>query len=88
MIMQGPEGDHRRRSPAPNHPWQHPQLRAAAAESSVEPRSCKVTMRVTQAEFHAIRSRAGATSVSEFLRQHFPSDLMRPIGREPGADAG
>lgn len=78
MIMQGPEGDHRRRSPAPNHPWQHPQLRAAASESSVEPRSCKVTMRVTQAEFHAIRSRAGATSVSEFLRLHFPPELFTP----------
>ena len=78
MIMQGPEGGERRRSPAPHHPWNHPQLRHAANASSIETRCCKVTMTVTKAEFHAIRSRAGSMTVSEFLRLNFPAELLLP----------
>lgn len=78
MIMQGPEGGDRRRSRAPNHPWNHPQLRLAATPTTVETRCHKVTMTVTKSEYHAIRSRAGRLTVSDFLRINFPAELLLP----------
>jgi len=70
----------RRRS---KHPWNHPQLRLHTPDESPdepqEPRCCKVTMTVTRSEFRAIRSRAGSRSVSEFLRQHVPAEILAPL---------
>jgi hypothetical protein len=80
MIMAMEDGGSRRRSRAPNHPWNHPQLRlAATATNPAEARSCKVTMCVTRTELLALRSRAKGDSVSEFIRQHFPAELLTPL---------
>jgi len=79
MIMAVNDGGNRHRSPAASHPWQHPQRRSKAEPSTTEARCCKVTMTVTRTELLTIRSRAGSVSVSEFIRTHFPADLLRPI---------
>ncbi len=80
MIMAMDDGDRQPRKPAPNHPWNHPERRAAAADlerSQTNARTSKVTMVVTRAEFLALRARAGGKTMSEFLRSHFPPELLK-----------
>lgn len=78
MIMKAPNGGGSRRRPAANHPWNHAALRATAVPTSTDTRCKKVTMTVTTQELLNIRSRAGALSVSEFLRKHLPSEMFKP----------
>lgn len=86
MIMAMDNGGDRHRSPRANHPWNHPQRRLAASETTAtETRRCKVTMTVTHAELLAIRSRAKGDSVSEFLRRHFPAELLLPMDHNQDA---
>ncbi len=85
MIMAMDNGGDRRRARPANHPWNHPQLRLAATETGVESRQCKVTMTVTRTELLAIRSRAKGDSVSEFLRRHFPPELLLPVEHKQDA---
>lgn len=42
-------------------------------------------MTVTHAELLAIRSRAKGDSVSEFLRRHFPAELLLPMDHNQDA---
>jgi hypothetical protein len=79
MIMAMENGGERRPTRRANHPWNHPQLRLTANDEVTETRCCKVTMTVTKTELLAIRSRAKGDSVSEFLRQHFPAELLLPV---------
>ena len=74
MIMAREDGDGRKRRPASNHPWR----RHRTEESAEEPRVQKVAMAVTRSELVALRSRAGCMTLSQFLRQHFPAELLKP----------
>lgn len=58
------------------HPWAHPDR-----EPEKPGRSKKVTMVVTEAEYRILMSAKGTSSMSEFLRRHFPASLFRKIKR-------
>lgn len=75
MIMQRNDGGRKR---AANHPWNHPETRAKASETPVEPRVHSVTMRVNLTELRAIRARAQGTNLSEFVRTNLPEDIFQP----------
>jgi hypothetical protein len=78
MIMAREDGDGRKRRPASNHPWRRHRTEESAPESDEEPRVLKVAMAVTRTELVALRSRAGCMTLSQFLRQHFPTELLKP----------
>lgn len=77
MIMAREDGDGRQRRPSANHPWRRHQSEEVE-EVSEEPRLHKVSMAVTRTEFLALRSRAGSMTISQFLRGHFPAELLLP----------
>ena len=77
MIMAMDDSGRQPRKPAANHPWNHPQSRLAATTHRADARTSKVTMVVTRAEFLALRARAGGKTMSEFLRSHFPPELLK-----------
>ena len=82
MIMANGDGDggsQRIRKRAASHPWNHHEQRLNSTADRNEPRCCKVTMTVTRSEFRNIRARAGGKSVSEFLRQHVPAAILKPL---------
>lgn len=83
MIMAREDGDGRKRRPASNHPWRRHRTEESAQESDEEPRVLKVAMAVTRSELVALRSRAGCLTLSQFLRQHFPAELLQPKENRP-----
>lgn len=78
MIMQREEGGAARR-PRASHPWRR--HRSADDEPAPEPLNQKACMAVSETELRAIRARAGGRSISEFLRRHFPAEILQlPAG--------
>jgi hypothetical protein len=74
-------GGDRSRAPKPSHPWNHPQRRILASESTkTTPKTCKLTMAVTLVEFQNFRklARRLGKSNSELMREHFPKSLLLP----------
>ena len=81
MIMRSSAGGESGRSPNASHPWNHPQRRLSAdASKNPTPKTCKLTMAVTLAEFVAFRTRARrlGKSNSELMRDNFPTELLLP----------
>lgn len=81
MVMRNSAGGESGRSPNASHPWNHPQRRLSAdASTNPAPKTCKLTMAVTMAEFQAFRLRARrlGKSHSELMRNNFPAELLLP----------
>lgn len=75
MIMQANSGDggSRPRRPSGSHPWRKHQTPRGDERPPLNHKAC---MAVSEDELRAVRARAGALSVSEFLRRHFPAELL------------
>ena len=76
MVMESDRGDDRPRRPRLSHPWIGRERRVTVTNDA-PPRNAKACMAVSSDELHAIRARAGAKSVSEFLRAHLPEYLFQ-----------
>lgn len=75
MIMQTNSedgGSRSRRAPSGSHPWRKHKTQC----DDGPPRNAKACMAVSEDELRALRARAGALSLSEFLRRHFPATLL------------